>query len=58
MGPVSATAIEVNNREEGGFCNDQPASTNAWIRMGWERTGNRDDGVWGDRGGSRNGGPL
>jgi len=28
-------AIEANNRGEGRFRNDQPASTTAWIRMGW-----------------------
>jgi len=27
MGPVSATAIEANNRGEGGFRSDQRAST-------------------------------
>jgi len=46
MGRVSATAIEANNRGEGRFRNDQPASTTAWIRMGWGTTETRDDGVW------------
>jgi len=38
-------AIEANNRGEERIHKDQPASTNAWIRMGWGTTENRHDGV-------------
>jgi hypothetical protein len=46
MGPISATAIEANDKGEWRFRHDRPASTIAWIRMGQEIIENRDDGVW------------
>jgi len=53
MTPVSATAlVEANNKGEGSFRTDQPASTTAWIRMRRETT-ETECGGWGERRGWR-----